>query len=76
MTKIKSAISTLFVFLHFLLADNTSLALVPQTQSMSEWDENGVQPGSSDEEFVQLDAQAASTLSLEQKIASQASIQA
>ena len=60
-------------------------ALIPQTQSFSEWDDqlvglpNSLTPSSDshskeDEEFVQLDAQAASAVSSESRAAVQARI--
>ena len=62
-------------------------ALIPQTQSFSEWDDqlvglpSGPAPSSDthskeDEEFVQLDAQAASAVSSEARAMVQARIQA
>ena len=60
--------------------DGTCQALIPQTQSFSEWDESGMQSPQSftakDEEFVQLDAQAGAFTSLEAKAEAQARMQA
>ena len=72
--------AALTLFLVFNSAANlkSCLALQPQSQSLSEWDESGA-PSSSfaakdDSEFVQLDAQAGTATTAEAKSQTQAEI--